>query len=164
MSAYNEMRTIRFWSKVDRRGPDDCWNWLGSKHQGYGYFRSAPREMTLAHRFSYAQTNGDIPEGMVICHHCDNPSCVNPSHLFCGTQADNIADCKAKNRVSRKPPCMGSAHKLAKLTEQQAIEIYRATGTQGEIAKRFGVTQTKVSKIKRGVSWYHATGARNNAP
>jgi len=89
----------RFWTKVDRRGPDDCWEWTGcvSQRAGYGQFH-LNRKTQLAHRIAYALTHGAIPEGVFVCHHCDNRMCCNPDHLFLGTQIDNMRDCIAKDR------------------------------------------------------------------
>lgn len=129
-----------------------CWLWVSTiKHTGYGGFWMNG-ETIGAHRASWILHRGEIPEGGVICHKCDTPSCVNPSHLFLGTDADNVADKTVKGRAAK-----GSGHALAKLTEDQARQIFLARGTQSSIASRFGVHQSQVSNIKRKVTWAHAT-------
>lgn len=94
---------ICFWEKVDRSGgPDTCWLWMGGRNdQGYGIAQFNGK-IIGAHRLSYMIANGEIPYGFLVCHHCDTPACVNPSHLWLGTQKDNLADSFAKGRKTVK--------------------------------------------------------------
>ena len=88
----------RFWSKVKVGAADECWEWqAGLDSDGYGRIQFDGKRQG-AHRFSWILHNTDIPQGMCICHRCDNPACVNPNHLFLGTQVDNIYDMVSKNR------------------------------------------------------------------
>jgi hypothetical protein len=136
---------------------DGCWIWTGGRDQkGYGCF--AGRK---AHRWSWELHNGPIPPGMLACHHCDNPPCVNPAHLFLGTAKDNSADMVAKGRVKR--PCLGKkgadGHN-AKLTDDDVREIRRLSAlglSTRKIGHRFGVSKFPVSEILRGKTWAHVT-------
>lgn len=92
----------RFWRYVDKRSANECWNWRGGKStKGYGRFRLGGKAdgMIGPHRFSYEIANGKVADDLLICHHCDNPSCVNPAHLFVGTQSDNLRDAHGKGRT-----------------------------------------------------------------
>ena len=96
----------RFWDKVDKTG--ECWIWTASKNKkGYGRFGFGSRAQ-LAHRVSWLLSNGEIPDGMLACHTCDNPPCVNPSHLWLGTQKDNVVDMSSKGRhgCTKKTHCV----------------------------------------------------------
>jgi len=93
----------RFWAKVDRT--DDCWLWTACRTtHGYGQFRPERSRGAQAHRVAWELTNGPIPAGMLVLHRCDNPPCVNPAHLFLGTQSDNMRDMYAKGRGRPRRP------------------------------------------------------------
>ncbi len=153
----------RFWSKVDRRGPDDCWEWIAARDRnGYGQFWDpARRTMGLAHRFSYAQFVAPLPTserpgsgGVLVRHTCDNPPCVNPAHLIRGGQVQNMAEMKARGR---QPNNRRERNPKAKLTAEQVAEIRKTyTGRYGEkmeIARRYGISSGHVSKILAGSVW-----------
>jgi DNA-binding transcriptional regulator YiaG len=131
---------------------DGCWVWRSSKDKdGYGIFNGAVQGVVYkrAHRFSWAFHNQmPIPDGMLVCHSCDNPECSNPEHLTLGTQQDNQREKWRKGRANHQSPA-------AKLTEDQVRQIRQATGRQADIAAAFGITQTTVSDIKRRRSWSH---------
>lgn len=149
--------TDRFWAKVDKRGADECWLWLWFRNRkGYGRVRSGgkSRAMLLVHRVSWEVANGPIPDGICVCHRCDVPACVNPAHLFLGTQADNVADMLAKGRGGYKAP-RGERNGRAKLTDAQVREIRASEGSQMAIAARFGIGEATVSKIRNGKRWSH---------
>lgn len=93
-----EKRISLFWSSVDKKSDNDCWNWTRgrSSQLGYGSFKLGNEQYT--HRLAWELTNGKIPEGLCVCHHCDNPLCCNPNHLFLGTVKDNMQDRDMKGR------------------------------------------------------------------
>lgn len=147
MTTLNE----RFWSKVAKT--DSCWNWLGYKtRQGYGRLYDRPREVTsgLAHRISWRLHFGEIPDQLHVLHRCDNPSCVNPEHLFLGTNDDNQADKLRKRRHS-----FGSKVHCSKANEIliSNIRALFAAGMNSRLIKElFGL---RLRAFTRGHDWKH---------
>lgn len=148
----------RFLARFTKDSTTGCWNWTGTRGRtGYGRL-TIGKQAFLAHRLSYEMFCAPIPDGMCVLHHCDNPSCVNPGHLFLGTQADNIADMVTKRRHAKGHIVahVGTANFKAKLTESDVIAIrsdYISSGP--ELARRFGVSNVQISNIRRGKSWSH---------
>lgn len=140
----------RFESKIIPIPEAGCWLWGASvDRSGYGQFGMLGR-CAKSHRVSYALYVGEIPAGMHVCHKCDTPSCVNPSHLFLGTDADNHSDRDRKGRVQR-----GSKHYRSNLTDEDIRAIRSAKEPQRVTASKFGVHQSTVSYIKTRASWAH---------
>lgn len=130
-----------------------CIEWQGSKDKnGYGTLRLDKKDWK-AHRYSYTKNIGEIPKGMVICHKCDNPSCVNPDHLFLGTTKDNSNDMVKKGRqlAGEKNPNKKLTNHLVRHIKERILN----GETQTKIAKDLNLNQTTISKIKLGVSWKH---------
>jgi hypothetical protein len=140
----------RLMEKIAKNEMTGCWEWTAYKEvHGYGVV-GFKRKAKLAHRVSYELHRGEIPAGMFVCHRCDNPSCVNPDHLFIGSQVENMADMAAKGRAPK-----GEAHSCAKLTERDVLAIKEAAGTNETIAAKYGVGPSQVSRIKLGQTWKH---------
>lgn len=143
----------RFLAKIDKQTGAPCWIWTGAKDShGYGRFFADRKNAIRAHRFAWEFFNKKaIPHGMVICHSCDNTSCVNPSHLRAETQAFNNREAIERGRWN---PNVGTANGRAILTPTEVQEIRKATReTQMVLAARYGIAQTQVGRIIRGECW-----------
>jgi len=155
----------RFWNKVKKS--DGCWEWMGATSRGYGVFG----KNYLTHRLSYTLAYGEIPDGLLVCHHCDNRRCVRPDHLFIGTHHDNTQDMVRKGRARhgelahpsgdehwmRKTPeriRRGDRHHNIKLTDRQVAEIrtrYDAGGiSQYRLAAEYGVSRATIGDYITG--------------
>ncbi len=171
----------RFWSKVDIRGPDECWPWMAGTSHGYGEFSPTHGTTVRAHRFAYELVKGPIPADLGVLHKCDFKPCCNPTHLWPGTEMDNSRDCVAKGRQARgeshgshlHPERMargerngscthperlarGECNPSAKLTEDKVREARRlfAEGhSKRAIGRLMGVTDVNIGFIVRGKTW-----------
>lgn len=169
----------RFWKHVNKT--DTCWLWTGAHlTKGYGVIGRGPGlGNALTHRVSWEIHFGPIPENMLVCHHCDNPACINPAHLFLGTHLTNAADMCTKDRQARGERCRpkhspagdehwshrkpklvrrGEAHHNARLSEAQ-VKLIRQKRAQGIVprilAQEFGVSPRTIRKIVQGTRWSH---------
>jgi hypothetical protein len=168
---YSPETVARFWAKVDRRHPDDCWLWKGAKTtNGYGVFHHPKNQG--AHRYSAELAFGPGPDGAHVCHRCDNPACVNPKHLFYGSRSDNMRDARRKGRmripdVHSNPEWRakmlaaipkGENVATSKLTDADVIRIrkLRVSGASlGELAKEYAMDKSTISDILNGIRWKH---------
>lgn len=143
----------RFWSRVSTGPLGDCWLWRGAVHRdGYGSFKMSGQQVA-AHRAAWILTRGPVPEGMLLCHHCDTPACVNPSHLFIGTNGDNLADMARKGRSLRGER---NGHAVLREADVRAVRRRAALGESiRQLAREFGITDSSMRKAIRGHSWSH---------
>lgn len=147
----------RFWSYVLSGTGDECWQWLGAidKNTGYGKASEANRVRNVgAHRVAWMLANKqDVPDGMLVCHTCDNRACVNPKHLFLGTRLDNQRDMVAKGRSAK-----GEKQHSAKLTEEQVRDIRNRNPSQCskmDLAREFGVRHSSIRSVLARRTWRH---------
>ena len=134
-----------------------CWEFAGNRdRRGYGRLSGGGRRMTFAHRMAYRAWSGPLPDDALVCHECDNPPCINPAHLYLGTQGDNMGDAYRRGRTARGERQGGHV-----LTEEEVLRIlvrYRGGGvTQRALAAEYGVTQAAVNKIVLRRNWAHIT-------
>lgn len=149
----------RFWERVDRRGPDDCWEWQSYiNDSGYGITRGRKNKAFRAHVMAYEFTYGPVPGNMFVCHKCDNRACCNPAHLFVGTPADNVRDMVEKGRVARDTGRRGELHGMSKVTDEgvrEMRELARDGLSYAELGRRYGISDVQVSRIVRRMCWNH---------
>ena len=139
-----------------RKEPGGCWIWTGAT-DAFGYGRVTlprPRRPGLAHRAAYELWRGSIPSGLWVLHRCDNPKCVNPSHLFLGTPQDNVRDMTSKSRQAR-----GAQNAAARLTSDDVSLILSSSEAGTVLAAMFGVCASTINRVRRGETWAHLSSA-----
>lgn len=155
----------RFWSYVAIGAENDCWIWTGGKFRGgYGCAWNGERQVS-AHRLSWTIHHGAEPGELDVLHRCDNPPCVNPTHLFLGTDTDNMRDMTAKGR-NRPQSLVGTANPSAKLTEALVLQIRHRVATgelRQDVAAELGVSHARVSSVCLGQTWKHVGGPLTRA-
>lgn len=188
-----EPLSVRFWKHIEKT--EGCWLWTGTRSSyGYGVIGCVKERggRTLrTHRVSWELHFGPIPDGLYVCHRCDNPPCANPAHLFLGTNSDNSNDKVVKGRTpkgdkngaythpesrpfgdrngSRRHPearPRGSAYRSAKLTEATAraiLDSFASGDTKAALARRYGVSETLIYNVVTGRNWRHATVGQEHA-
>ena len=144
---------LRLLAKIDLKSTSGCWLWTGAQvPQGYGLIKRKDGVQLRAHRLAYVLLSGPTAPGMFVCHRCDNPRCVRPSHLFLGSHLDNMADMVSKGRSSRM---IGSRNGCAKLRSIDVEAIRQNTGRYQDLAHRFSVSASTIGLIKRRERWTH---------
>jgi hypothetical protein len=161
---------VRFWRHVAKRD-NGCWEWAGATWSGYGIFCTNRKDIRWtmgAHRFSYELAHGAIPDGLFVCHRCDNRGCVNPDHLFLGTNSENLMDASRKGRIASgdrnglrvhpESALKGEANGFARLTLAAVLAI-RAERLAGrpyhKIASRYGISTSQVFNVCQRKQWRH---------
>ena len=145
----------RFWGRVEIGKDDECWLWKSAlQGNGYGHMRYRGKFL-MAHRTAWVLAHGLIPEGMYVCHHCDNRACVNPAHLFLGTAADNSKDMVNKGRAAHNRGGLAGA---AKLTLPEVLVIRKSDELQRVLADRYNVSPSAISLLKSGKTWSESYG------
>jgi len=149
--------SVRFLRRVDKTPSSGCWLWTASRIGGnkwHGQWRNGEGQHELSHRAAWRMFVGEIPEGMFVLHRCDDPICVNPAHLFLGTQTDNLNDMWAKKRA-RPKQSLGEKHGMSKLTSEMVREIRDSKETGVALSRKFGVTPTTICDVRKRRIWNH---------
>lgn len=141
----------KFFMRVEKT--DSCWNWVGPTRKGYGSIWVDGKNVRV-HRASWVLKFGEIPSGLLVLHKCDNPSCVNPDHLYIGTQKDNMKDKVDRNRCAHRDN-KGEHSGRAVLTNEMILAIRSDTRMNKDIADSYSVDKSTISDIKRRKSWKH---------
>ena len=149
----------RFMAYANSGAPAECWEWSGSRQtQGgkkwHGQWRNKAGQIELAHRAAWRLLRGEIPTGMFVLHRCDNPACVNPSHLFMGSQSDNARDMWSKRRAN-PGTSIGEDHGMSKLTKTDVLAIRASTSSGVDLARQYGITPSTVVDIRKRRTWKH---------
>ena len=160
MTIHRISLQTRFWKFVDKT--EGCWLWTGATTDfGHGLINSGGKhgKAIRAHRVSWELHFGAIPDGLLVCHHCDVPACVRPDHLFLGTKLHNNADCARKGRYDRVKRPKGSRHGMSKLTDDEVRQIRQlyldAKPTLQALAGQFGVSLQQIFRIVHRRAWQH---------
>lgn len=152
----------RLWSRVDIKGPTDCWIWLGSPRKGYGHIKKQGQRVSSAtHRVAWELTYGVIPDGLFVCHKCDNKRCCNPNHLFIGTPQENTLDMYNKkkdptsNGTRYQPNVSGEKNGRAKLTlkDVDLIRSNKGSISSKDLASQFSVSVSTICRVISGSQW-----------
>jgi hypothetical protein len=157
VKALTHRDMARFWAKVDKGGPEECWLWTGERnHRGYGrVYSEGTTSTTSAHRVSLRIATGNPGADLLVLHSCDNPPCVNPAHLRYGTHEENMIDMSSRGRADDRK---GSANTQAKLTEEDVPEIrarLRAGESLRSAARDYNVSPSTILDLKKGRTWAH---------
>lgn len=151
-----EKQLASFWSRIQYGALDECWPWLGSRNKGYGILNFQGKAWK-AHRLIWHLIYGRIPDGLFICHHCDNRPCCNPRHLFLGNHLANMKDAANKGRL-KPPDNRGERHGMSKLIDSDIVKIRSLAKFgffQKDIALQFKIDPSAVSIIVRRKRWQH---------
>lgn len=128
------------------------WSRKSKANGGYGVLCVGRKGQIRAHRAAWAIKNGAIPDGFYVCHKCDNPLCCNIDHLFLGTPKDNMADKEAKGRGTKPPVRYGELHHNSTISDEQVFTIRNSTDQKSDLAKRYGVSEMTIYRIKKGTT------------